>query len=1015
MAMVWIVIPICQSQTTAGYRFHHLTTAEGLSQASNAYVYRDSRGFVWISSIDGLNRFDGLEVRKYRPRKNDPKSIVGQLVNSNFFEDKNGNIWFCTYQAINRYNRQTDDFDSWLIVDRITKDTLREDYIAFYLDTQDQLWIQIGDNDRGQLYFFDITDYTYKKVGNLLGNRFIVDDKTNDEKESTVIYSFFYFRPSPLFRTEISIHGSLSSDAYFTNENSEIVINDLVLKRDTLWLAGNFGIACFIPEQNHWWEIPSTSNLKATAIEDLQNDHFAVSTSGQGLYFYNYKTDKFSANFQSDAGRNFSISGNKLNDIYFDETRTLWVSDWNAGLNYLHLDKPKVENLILSDLFPGPPAIIKSMLEDKDGNIWCATTGKGLVVFKKGRGIYQYGTSNGLPEVSIYQLFNNSEDVVFAATTEGIYWFDKTNRHFHKVNADDIDFNVIGWLGNLQSGTMIFHALQAYEIKKEISGEGYYLSRSDQLAALEGQYVDYWYKTSAGDLYCNVNSAKTIVIGYEGKIDTLDEQIQNLRACWESATDNIIWLATTYGLVKMNQVTKTYTLFDESNGLPNQYLYSVVPDTLGYLWLSSNLGIIRFNAKTNEVEHLNITDGIWSNEFYSNAWLSTSRDELWFGNLDVINIIDPTSFKKVKTKPQIQITDFLVNDQKWNGSSYIGETQNLVFKYQENTLSFKFNALEYSDPLHNQLWYRLDGYDTDNLWLEARNGAPGFARYSKIPPGHYTFQIRAANSDGIKTGQPYQLALTILKPFYFQVWFLVLMIILISASAYGIYRYRLAQHRKEWLLTQKTIESEMKALRAQMNPHFIFNCINSINAFILKNKLALASEYLNNFSHLIRQILDISAQETIPLEEEVEFLESYLKAEKLRLKEILHWKFMIDEKIDTFEILIPTMVLQPFVENAIWNGISPKNNPGKVLIQIKKNSNSLNCVVEDDGIGRVASKKMKQKLNPQHQSKGLRITTDRLSLYDQKNNTKSTWEIEDLQDGEGQAKGTRVVLNIGLP
>lgn len=999
-----------------GYHFHHLKTADGLSQASNAYVYRDSRGFIWISSIDGLNRFDGLEVKIYRPRRGDAHSINGQLVNSGFFEDRDANIWFATYSAINRYNRKTDDFDSWLIEDPKSGNRLREDYHVLFLDpVTNRLWVQIGYLDTGQLFFFDMEQGTSQLIGPLFGDRFVVQFDTTAHPSNPVIYSYFYSREAPLFRTEITGGGKLQTTHFFGEKGEQSAFKDLLVKGDTLFLTGNFGVAEFFPDRDSLNLDFFSATISGVSIAQLMEGQIGFTTEQQGLFFFQREIGEIAGHFKNRAGRFSSLSSNKLNDIYLDPTNTLWISDWNSGLNYIHLDKPKVQNIMLSDLFPGAPAIIKSLVEDQAGNVWCATTEKGIIVFKKNGEIVQLDQSSGLPDQRVNQLFLFRREIMFALTNNGLFWWDKSDKRFRKIAPPEMDFDWLGIMGSLVSDRLFFHNLATYEIKKEPGKWSYYLEKSDRYPVLEGQFIAYWYRGTTGDLYCNVNSANTIRISPEGQVDTLDAEVRDLRACWEPINSDSIWLATTYGLFRMSKSTGEYRWFDDSNGLPNQYLYSALPDRSGHLWMSTHQGITRFHTQSHTVRQLTLSDGIWENEFYTNAALLRSDGSIWLANLDVINVIDPENFQPVTTLPLIQITELLVNDQLVEDSIYIGERSGLELPFNQNTLSLKFVALEYSDPQNNQLWYRLDGFDPEGQWLTSPKGSPGFARYPKLPPGRYHFQVEAANSDGVRTPEPYVLAITILKPFYYQWWFILLVIAILSGLAYSIYRYRVAQLRRTYQLQQQTVESEMKALRAQMNPHFIFNSINSINAFVLRNQSSRASEYLNNFARLIRQILDISSRETIPLEEEIEFLEGYLQAEQLRLKEKLHWRIEVDDAVDTFEIEIPTMILQPFVENAIWHGISKKTTPVNILIQISKENSTLKCLIEDDGIGRKVSREIRQQFRPGHQSQGEKNTRERLALYDRKKNTASSWEIRDLVGKDGQAKGTQVILKIGLP
>jgi len=214
-------------------------------------------------------------------------------------------------------------------------------------------------------------------------------------------------------------------------------------------------------------------------------------------------------------------------------------------------------------------------------------------------------------------------------------------------------------------------------------------------------------------------------------------------------------------------------------------------------------------------------------------------------------------------------------------------------------------------------------------------------------------------------------------------------------------------------LQHKTIEMEMQALRAQMNPHFIFNCLNSINRFIMKNESQAASDYLTQFSRLIRLVLTNSKKAWIPLEDEMDMLRLYLDMEKLRFKDAFHYELYYASGVDPACLFIPPLLLQPFVENAIWHGLMHKKENGLVTISFTVENNILHCSVIDNGIGRSAAANAGSKSSQAHKSMGIQITRERLALINGELNTdKVVFNIEDLTDNKGQAAGTKVNLSI---
>ena len=205
---------------------------------------------------------------------------------------------------------------------------------------------------------------------------------------------------------------------------------------------------------------------------------------------------------------------------------------------------------------------------------------------------------------------------------------------------------------------------------------------------------------------------------------------------------------------------------------------------------------------------------------------------------------------------------------------------------------------------------------------------------------------------------------------------------------------------------------EMMALRSQMNPHFIFNCLNSINRFILRNDTESASNYLTKFSKLMRMVLENSKQPLIPLEEEVKCLELYIQMEQFRCKNAFTYYIKYHDGVNTEEAMIPPLLLQPFVENAIWHGVNPKEGDGKIGIEFFQKKEALYCVIRDNGIGRKKASELRSQLSENHKSMGLQITKERLAIIEEQQSKESPVEIEDVYDGNGKAAGTKVTIRI---
>ncbi len=256
--------------------------------------------------------------------------------------------------------------------------------------------------------------------------------------------------------------------------------------------------------------------------------------------------------------------------------------------------------------------------------------------------------------------------------------------------------------------------------------------------------------------------------------------------------------------------------------------------------------------------------------------------------------------------------------------------------------------------------------------------------------------------------------------------FLITGLVLLLISGFFIFRYLTAKRKNERLLMQKNLEVhklesekkqaelEMQALRAQMNPHFIFNCLSSINRFILKNESKVASNYLTRFSRLMRMVLMNSQKPLIVLDDELEMLGIYLEMERLRFNNSFDYAITFLNTIDSDNVFIPPLLLQPFCENAIWHGLMNKEGLGRLDIELSMEDNILNCVIRDDGVGREKAEELKSKTAEKEKSMGLKITTERLALLNREKGLHTFYEIEDLKDENGNAAGTKVILKISF-
>jgi uncharacterized membrane-anchored protein YhcB (DUF1043 family) len=441
----------------------------------------------------------------------------------------------------------------------------------------------------------------------------------------------------------------------------------------------------------------------------------------------------------------------------------------------------------------------------------------------------------------------------------------------------------------------------------------------------------------------------------------------------------------------------------------------MIMDNTEHLWIGTNQGLSRFDVlayRKNKSKHITTygeEEGFTGVESNSNGtYLDEENGEMWFGTVNGLIRYSPKSFRNNPAYAKTNITGMHL----FYSDTFLPPGQEL--EYYENNVSFEYVGICLTNPAKVRYKYKLTGWET-----EYSPATPDrVARYSNLPPGKYTFNVLSCNNEGIWSPEPATFSFLIQTPVWKRPWFWLLLtgISVFILSAAIVYRIRQIK-KKERIETESQVamaRNELKALRAQMNPHFVFNSLNSIQHFILTNKSADAGKYLNKFARLMRVILNNSEKSLITIREELEYLQLYLDLEEMRFEGKFTASVDIAKDIDIDYFEIPAMLLQPYVENAILHGLTPKKEgPGKLEIVIRLKANTLICSVIDNGIGREKAREMRQLSNRKdYKSLGMKITHDRLELINRLNGSHLSLTITDLYNEDGAATGTRVDIFI---
>ncbi|PLW95500.1 MAG: hypothetical protein C0591_11015, partial [Marinilabiliales bacterium] len=433
--------------------------------------------------------------------------------------------------------------------------------------------------------------------------------------------------------------------------------------------------------------------------------------------------------------------------------------------------------------------------------------------------------------------------------------------------------------------------------------------------------------------------------------------------------------------LNLNQLYETgayyVNYFNEKDGFNNYAGKNPVIDKDGVIWLGTDDGIIKINS-----------------EILKN--LSFNQQRITLNDIHLFNEkLDWDSISKIDLWTQTPLDGFQL-------------------KYDQNYLTFYFDVNNLSDNNKDLFSYKLEGTDKD--WT--RYSSNRSATYSHLNPGHYTFYVRSRNLNTNVAAVPLELNFIIKRPWW-QTWWFYLILGILSIGIIRFYTWRQVNKAKEKGKLKAKFEkqiSELKiqALQSQMNPHFVFNALNSIQGFIIEKNVDEALRYLSDFSKILRQTLDNTSKRYISLNEEIEYLKRYLNLEKMRFEDQLISSIQVDKELDVENVLIPPMILQPFVENAIQHGLLHKEGVGRLEINIsKKDKDYFICTIKDNGIGREKSEQFK-KVVQEYTIKGTRLTQDRINLLNNTvNNAKGRIYFTDLKNKYGEATGT--IVSIELP
>jgi hypothetical protein len=457
-----------------------------------------------------------------------------------------------------------------------------------------------------------------------------------------------------------------------------------------------------------------------------------------------------------------------------------------------------------------------------------------------------------------------------------------------------------------------------------------------------------------------------------------------------------------------------------SNGLPNNIVTSMCIDEYHRVWAVTLSGLVLIRPDSSgknqhSIFNIGSTLEIDLNDLEYATLLSASDGNIWLSKYSKIYRFNPDSISLRSVVPSVSIESISILSSSGKLLEKFKSLQHFwlrpsqpILSYNENNLQINFNGISFENYSGLQYSYKLLGLDSN--WSQPELNTS--ITYVKLSPGHYTFYVRAKNTAS-DWSIPVSFSFMIRTPFWETWWFRLSVILMASILIVFIFRYRLMQLKAKTEMQNELRELEMKAFKLQMNPHFVHNAPNSIQSLVINNKNDEASHYINKFAKLLRQVLENSDQNIISLDKELYSLQLYVDLEKLRMNMDVNYGVKLEEAIIASEIKIPPLILQPFVENALWHGLSRKDGDKKISLNISDESGWLICEITDNGIGRKKAAELYETFPEGHLSKAVNIIRQRLADFNQSPGTEPVSFIDLEKNGE--SSGTIVIVRVKTP
>lgn len=938
------------------YGYTQYNSKDGLAGSTVYSMVQDKDGFLWFGTESGLSRFDGTHFKNFSRQDGLPDNEIIQV-----FADSKGRVWVvpfkksvCYYYKGKIYTPENDPM--------LKKIPVKDFVIGFAED----------------------------KAGNVLMH------------ESGIMY--------------------------LVKANGEVVIIDKINGQPIEYINGiATGVdgKFLVCDGQRLYDFDNERFLLHKTIPFFRHHHSIFAMNSQTIFWRRDSLLNAVLTFDQDKCFSFPFNVNYINQCIIDNEH-VGLGTHDGAYVY---DKKSPEKPL--HFLPG--LSVNNMLKDSEGNLWFTTLGHGVYQLSSPSVLNIRIRKKNMP-AEVFSFTRFKECILAGSEVTEIYQMNrKTGKMEEKrLLLTHLGINPVGFLANYKNKFVIYgtsnYISQLSPVSNKnpvindivikglfLQGDQLYIATKDNMVIMDPQTLrikdtiwnerstavfvshDTVYIGTLNGLYCRFPNGSSQCLG--DKVPALRTRITNIQQdAW-----GILWVGTYGDGLLGYKDGRLVADIKQKQGLASNVCRTLFLNGR-HLWVGTDRGLNKVDVVRSRHPVIKYTTGDGLIADIINA-IYVDSNKVFVGTPEGITFFDEEKMSN-QSECNLKFTDVTVGD-----TTYYPGLAPTKISHNKNSIRFSFVGISYRSTGDIRYRYRLLGLDSG--WHETRTT---FVSYPTLPSGEYELQLQAFN----KFDVPSKLLVApfvIEKLLYEKTWFQLLMVMsflaLTGLLVYVIIRRVRRREQEKTAFIKRIADLEQLSRKAQMNPHFIFNSLNSIQQYVMDADVAGANKFISGFSRLIRQTLDFSSKPEISLEEELNYLTNYLELEKTRLENAFSWVVSIDPAVDPAEYYIPPMILQPFVENSVRHGLRfRRDKNGVVTITVKRQGEHLICVLEDNGVGRKAAMEYKSISPINYQSKGLSLTADRISMFNQEHSEKINMVIEDLEDKFHTSLGTRVTISF---